>query len=159
MKTSEAAVLLIAALLLILIFYFATAKGERKKISISNPGGAQTVVDVEIANSSVIRAKGLMGRTALPEGEGMLFVFDAPSIPGFWMLNTTIPLEAIHFSENGTVVDIIEMEPCGLNITNCPIYRPSKPSMYVLEVNAGFSKRHGIEKGESKLDPGGIRKR
>jgi hypothetical protein len=81
----------------------------------------------------------------------MLFIMDKPALHGFWMFNTTIPLDAIHIAENGTVVDIIGMEPCGLNITNCPTYYPKEKSMYILEVNKDFAEKNKIVVGKSKL--------
>lgn len=151
MKDYEITILLAAILLIALLLYFAAVKGERKRITLINADGSEVPVEVEIANSTATRMKGLMGRQSLGENDGMLFVFDQPGIYSFWMLNTTIPLEAIHIAENGTVADIIEMEPCGLNITSCKTYPPRAPARYVLEVNQDFSKRHGVEIGKSKL--------
>lgn len=151
MKNYEIAALVAIFILLILIFYLATAKGERKRITLMNADGSSIPVDVEIANNTATRTKGLMGRQSLPENEGMLFVFDQPGIYPFWMLNTTIPLEAIHISEDGKVADIVEMGPCGLNITNCRTYPPKAAAKYVLEVNQNFSTRHGVEIGKSRL--------
>ena len=142
---NEIAVILVAAFVVLLVFYFATAKGERKKISIINPEGFKVSVDVELADNLTTRAKGLMGRKSLGEYEGMLFVFDELGFHSFWMVNTTIPLDAIFIDENGTVVDIIKMEPCSL--LNCQLHTPKEKAKYVLEVNKGFSQRHKIEEG------------
>ncbi|MCI0559378.1 MAG: DUF192 domain-containing protein, partial [Nitrososphaera sp.] len=116
-----------------------------------NSEGNEIAVYAEIANNTVTRAKGLMGRTSLAENEGMLFIFDKPAYYGFWMLNTTIPLDAIHIAENGTVVDVIKMQPCGLNVTKCPTYPPREKSKYVLEVNQGFSEKNKITIGKSRM--------
>ncbi|MBN1170248.1 DUF192 domain-containing protein [Candidatus Micrarchaeota archaeon] len=139
------ALIVIGVILIILILYFAAAKGEKRKIQIINSEGTAIDVEVEIANTMTTRAKGLMGRTILGENEGMLFVFDKEERHSFWMLNTTIPLDAIHVSKNGTVVDILQMDPCTL--LQCTSYLPKEKSRYVLEVNQGFSKKHEIEKG------------
>jgi hypothetical protein len=152
MKTNEIVALALLAALLILIVYFVTAKGEKKRMTLINQEGKKIELSVEVANSTATRAKGLMGRSSLGEKEGMLFIFDRPGIYGFWMLNTTIPLDAFFFDENGTVVDIIEMEPCGLNVVNCPLHKPAEPSKYVLEVNQGFSKQNRISVGNSSLN-------
>ena len=134
---------------LVFLAYVIFTKPERKKITLSNPNFS---LDVEIANSMPIRLKGLMGRKSLGENEGMLFVFNRSDRYGFWMFNTTIPLEAIHINENFTVVDIVDMKPCGLNLIKCKTYTPKEPSMYVLEVNSGFSKRHGVQINKTKLE-------
>jgi hypothetical protein len=151
MKTYEIAVIVAAVILVLLIVYFATAKGEKKKLILINSDGKEVAVYAEIANSTATRAKGLMGRSSLAENDGMLFVFSKPNYYGFWMLNTSIPLDAVHFSENGTVVDVIQMKPCGFNITNCPNYVPREKSLYVLEVNQGFAQKNKIIIGKSRI--------
>jgi len=148
---NEEIVLIGVILLILLILYFVTARGPAKKITITNPDGSEVSVSVEIANSTATRMKGLMGRKSLGGDEGMLFVFDRPSIYSFWMVNTTIPLDGVFIAENGTVVDIIEMAPCGWNITDCPHYIPKAPAKYVLEVNRGFCAEHGIQTGKSRV--------
>lgn len=151
MRPYEISALIAVIILVILVIYFVTAKGERKRLVLVNSDGKRIEVYAEIADSAVTRAKGLMGRSSLPGNEGMLFVFDKSGRYGFWMLNTTIPLDAIHVAENGTVVDVIQMEPCGLNITDCPVYNPKAPSRYVLEMNQGFAEKNGIVPGNSSL--------
>jgi uncharacterized membrane protein (UPF0127 family) len=124
---------------------------KNRKIILKNNDGSQVELAVEIADNPLLHALGLMGRKSLGEYEGMLFVFDNSRIRSFWMFNTSIALDAIHIAENGTVVDIIEMEPCGLNVLKCKHYSPRAPSKFVLEVNGGFSKRQNIEIGKSRL--------
>lgn len=151
MTASEIAVILAVAVILILIIYFMSAKGEKRRLTLINSEDRHIELDIEIADNPVTRAKGLMGRSSLGEYEGMLFIFNRSGIYSFWMLNTTIPLDAIYLSEDGTVVDIIEMEPCGLNITRCRNYIPEAEAMYVLEVNQGFSRKQKIEVGDSRI--------
>jgi len=136
----------------ILLAYFIVMKGPMRKLTISNPDGSKADVSVEIADNPVTRAKGLMGRDALPADEGMLFIFDQPGVHQFWMLNTSIPLDAIFMDEDGNVVDVVQMEPCGLLPSNCPRYAPKAPALFVLEVNQGFSIRHGVVVG-SRASP------
>ncbi len=136
----------------ILVVYFLTARGPIRKITLTNPDGSNVTVSVEIADNPFTRAKGLMGRDTLGEKEGMLFIFDKPGIYPFWMLNTTIPLDAVFINEDGDVVDVIQMEPCGLNPANCPAYKSIAPALFVLEVNRGFTTRNGIVVG-SKANP------
>ena len=40
---------------------------------------------VEIADTDKTRDRGLMGRKSLPDGEGMLFVFEKSAPLSFWM--------------------------------------------------------------------------
>ena len=152
MRNEDIALIVVAALAVLLILYFITARGPVKRISITNGDGTVVPVSVEIANNTATRMKGLMGRKSLGEGDGMLFVFDSPGKHSFWMMNTTIPLDALFIAGNGSVVDIIQMQPCGWNVTNCPTYAPKAEAKYVLEVNQGFAGRNGIETGKSKVD-------
>jgi uncharacterized membrane protein (UPF0127 family) len=152
MKSSEMIAIAVVAVVVILILYFIIAKGPTKRLTITNPDGSSVSVDAEIADNLTTRAKGLMGRKSLGENEGMLFVFERTGRYPFWMLNTSIALDAIYIDENGTVVDIIQMAPCGLNILDCPRYAPKADAKYVLEVNQGFAERNKIAIGKSKLN-------
>lgn len=143
---------LILFIILIMVIYVAMAKGDKRKLTLINSEGKQVFVDTEIADNMSAKIKGLMGRQSLGKNEGMLFKFDKEQVQSFWMLNVTIPLDAIFFDSKGTVVDVIQMEPCGLNITKCRLYAPKKPAMFVLEVNKGFSKNNSIIPGNSSLE-------
>jgi uncharacterized membrane protein (UPF0127 family) len=151
METQTIALILLLFLIILLVVYFLSAKGERRRLTIINQDGGEVSVNAEIADNPATKMKGLMGRPSLPENDGMLFVFDKPGLYAFWMLNTSMPLDAIHFDGDGAVVDIVEMEPCGLNATACKAYVPKVPSKSVLEVNQGFARKNGIVVGKSRL--------
>ncbi|MGV8085669.1 MAG: DUF192 domain-containing protein [Candidatus Bilamarchaeum sp.] len=127
--------------------FFSSSKSP--KTLILQTGSKSVNVNAEIADTFLSKMKGLMGRKFLDQNSGMLFIFDKPDYHSFWMMNTTIPLDAIFISENGTVVDIITMQPCK-SIT-CPNYVPKEKALYVLEVNAGFSSRNGFEINKTRL--------
>lgn len=148
MNESQFLVLLLILVLLAILIY-TQVKSEKKKLIILNSNNQSIEVYAEIANNSVTKAKGLMGRTSLGENEGMLFIFDKPGKYGFWMFNTSIPLDAVYFDENGTVVDILSLKSCGL--LNCKNYYPEANFKYVLEVNSGFAKKNRIVIGKSHL--------
>lgn len=132
------------------LFIHSQLKKETTRLEFTNKDGKTVFVDAELAKNTTARMKGLMFRDSLGEDEGMLFVFDKEAPHAFWMMNTTIPLDAIHISADGSVVDIVQMEPCS-SLVFCRRYYPKADSMYVLEVNQGFSKKNGIEAGNSKL--------
>jgi uncharacterized membrane protein (UPF0127 family) len=136
----------LVAFLLVFAFYFISARGRRTSITITTEAKKKVSIEVELADNGILMAKGLMGRAKLGENEGMLFVFGKSGKYGFWMFNTNLELEAIHFSEDGTVVDVISMKP---NTTEK--YYPSSDSKYVLEVLKGFSEKNGIKIGKSML--------
>ena len=101
-----------------------------------------------VADTPDARARGLMGLTALPGGVGMLFAFpDAtgPGRPGFWMLDTLVPLD-IAFAADGVVVGLATMEPC--TAAPCPVTHPGVDYDVALEVAAGGLDAAGIGMGD-----------
>jgi uncharacterized protein len=77
--------------------------------------------------------------------EGMLFVFEQPSVQCFWMKNTLLPLTAAFVDDDGTIVNLVDMKPQALD-SHCSI----KPVRYVLEMNQGWFAKRAIKAG-SKL--------
>ncbi len=104
-------------------------------------------IGVEHAEDTPARQRGLMYRTHMNDDEGMLFTFPGESIRSFWMKNTCIPLDMIFIDKNGYIVGILEQVPT-LNLQSrrvpCPAHR-------VLEVNAGWTREHGVKPGQRLL--------
>jgi uncharacterized protein len=109
-------------------------------------GEESTLVTVEVAETPEQHEKGLAGRDSLPEDEGMVFVFFEPRDSGFWMKDTTIPLSVAFFDERGTIVRILDMDPCTKD--PCPVYNPGERYMGALEVNQGAFDEWGISEGD-----------
>lgn len=97
--------------------------------------GDSVLIEVEIADTAQQKERGLMGRESLGDNEGMVFVFFEESTGGFWMKDTLIPLSIAFFDAEGTIVDILDMEPC--ETEPCESYYPSAPYFGALEVNKG----------------------
>ncbi len=104
----------------------------------------------EIVDTPATRTKGLSGIRSLPELRGMLFVMEQADYAGIWMKDMKFPIDIL-WIENGTVVDMKENVKPPLpnaDYSTLPIYRPLAPSSFVLEVNAGFSRRHALHIGD-----------
>jgi uncharacterized protein len=102
---------------------------------------------VELAITSEQSRKGLMFRTSLPEGRGMLFTFKPPQPVKFWMKNTKIPLDML-FLAQGRVVDIqSDVPPCVKD--PCPVYGPNAMVDMVVELPAGTVRRKQIVSGDT----------
>jgi len=142
-------VILLLIVITAAIFLTQNQHSGKEQITITNSAGQEVHIYVEIADEWPELQKGLMYRESLPEDEGMLFIFSSSGNYPFWMKNTLIPQDAIYISENGTIVDIIQMEPCIAD--PCPSYPPDADALYVLEVNKGFSERHGISEGDRMM--------
>lgn len=100
-------------------------------------------IKAEVALTPREHEIGLMHRTEMPTNDGMLFVFDRPGQQCFWMKNTLLPLSVAFLADDGAVVNVAEMKPQSLD-SHCS----AKPVRYVLEMNAGWFKRHGIKPGD-----------
>ena len=99
-------------------------------------------IDAQIAFTPEQRTVGLMFRKEMPQREGMLFVFEQPSVQCFWMMNTLLPLTAAFVADDGTVVNLADMKPMTTD-AHCS----AKPVRYVLEMNQGWFAKKGIKPG------------
>jgi len=116
---------------------------DRGPLAVIRGPGAAVEVSLEVAATPAERERGLMYRTSLAEGRGMLFVFDADGNHSFWMKNTLIPLDMLFIARDGLVVGI-HANATPLSMANIQV---GKPSRYVLEVPGGWAARHGIAAG------------
>lgn len=135
------------SMLVFILFLIIFTSGclNQSKLTIFTSKG-EVKINVEIADNDRERQRGLMFRESLDENSGMLFIFDKEQQVSFWMKNTKIPLDMIFVSANGTIVEIKEnVQPCLLD--TCPIYPSQYPVKYVIEVNAGFSRKNNIQIG------------
>ena len=95
-------------------------------------------IDTQLATAPEQRQIGLMHRKEMPQHEGMLFIFEQPATQCFWMRNTLIPLTAAFVADDGSIVNLADMQPLQ-ETSHCS----AKPVRYVLEMNQGwFEQRH-----------------
>ncbi|MBA4328993.1 MAG: hypothetical protein C0428_12260 [Polaromonas sp.] len=99
-------------------------------------------IDVQLATTPAQRQTGLMFRKDMPQGEGMLFIFEEPAQQCFWMKNTLLPLTAAFVADDGTIVNLADMKPQTTD-SHCS----EKPVRYVLEMNVGWFAKKGIKAG------------
>jgi uncharacterized protein len=79
----------------------------------------------------------------MPGHEGMIFIFEQPATQCFWMKNTLIPLTAAFVDNDGTIVNLADMQPQTTQ-THCS----QKPVRFVLEMNQGWFAKRKIEAGQ-----------
>ncbi|MDR1306348.1 MAG: DUF192 domain-containing protein [Treponema sp.] len=104
-------------------------------------------VEAELARTERERETGLMFRTGLEDGKGMLFIFEHDQVLSFWMKNTLIPLSIAYIAYDGTIVDIRDMYPQVLQ----PV-QSTRSVRYALEVPQGWFTRAGVETGDKVLN-------
>ena len=143
MKTALSA---LTALLLAAAAQSACAQDPQTNLPRVTLSAGMHQIDAQVAQTSEQRATGLMHRREMPQHEGMLFVFERPTVQCFWMKDTLLPLAIAFIADDGTVVNLSEMKPLALD-SHCS----DKPVRYVLEMNQGWFAKKGVKPG-SKLN-------
>lgn len=128
----------------------------------SAPAGLEAVVIsgetfyLEVAADADARARGLMGRTDIPEDGGMLFVFPDSQIQvqRFWMGHCLVDIDILFLDSQGRVTATHEMkaqEPQRSDETDAaydqrmPRYSSRYPAQFAIELKAGSLKRLGVQ--------------
>ncbi|UQA58731.1 DUF192 domain-containing protein [Polyangium aurulentum] len=112
--------------------------------TVSFPEAGDASVSVEVAEKEAERTRGLMYRRRMLDDMGMIFVFAERENHQFWMHNTCIPLDMLFIDDDGLIVGIQENVPTMDDST----FEVGCPSKYVLEVNAGWTRKHGVRAGQ-----------
>ena len=99
-------------------------------------------IDTQVAQTPEQRSIGLMFRKEMPQHEGMLFVFEQPARQCFWMKNTLLPLSAAFVADDGTIVNLADMQP-----QTTEAHCSEKPVRFVLEMHQGWFAKKGIKAG------------
>ena len=133
----------ILAALLLLAGPESARPAEMQTLEIATKTGVHAF-SVEVADNEVDRARGLMFRKTLPEGQGMLFDFHREQPVDFWMKNTYIPLDMLFIRDDGRILRIAE------NTTplSTEIVSSGGPVRAVLEVIGGTAQKFGIAPGD-----------
>ena len=99
---------------------------------------------VEVAKTQEEKNLGLMNRSSLGENEGMLFIFEKPKRAGFWMKNTSIPLDIAYLNAEAVVLEIYHLIPYSRN----SVQSKSDQICYALEVNKDWFSKNEFKIGE-----------
>ena len=115
---------------------------NQPKVTLDTPRGPVTV-DVEVVSTPAKIEKGLMYREHLGLDAGMLFLMGHEKDWTFWMHNTLIPLDMIFITKDMTVAGVVQnAEP-----KTDTLRTVGATSLYVLEVNGGYTASHGVIAG------------
>lgn len=125
---------------------------DRGQLVVRDAYGGVHPVEVEIADTTPSRTRGMMWRTSVPEATGMLFIFPREEEHNFWMRNTLVPLDMLFLDRAGQVVGIVaQAEPQSLDSRTV-----GRPSVYVLEMAGGWAEKAGVAPGARVEFKGGL---
>jgi hypothetical protein len=101
-------------------------------------------IDIEIADDEAKREVGMMGRPVMEERQGMLFILEEEQYASFWMRNCPLSLDMIFINKQGKIVTIHK----NTKPFSDDSYSATAMTLFVLEVNAGFTEKYGIKEGD-----------
>lgn len=138
-------IVLSAIILILLFFWLWMSMGDSDQIR--QACFDNVCFDLEIAENFETRSLGLMFREHLARDQAMLFIFPEAGSHGFWMKNTLIPLDIIWLNESLEIVFIKhQAQPCQNG--ECPVFRPTTPAQYVLEIKGGLAEELDLKIGQ-----------
>lgn len=135
--------LVLAGILLVSGILPAWAEGE-VSLSIETRDGRHIAYKAELEQSPDELSHGLMNRSSVPDGTGMLFDFGYDHPIAMWMKNTPIPLDMLFVAADGKILKIAQRTvPMSLETIPSP-----GPVRAVLEVAGGSCERQNIHEGD-----------
>jgi uncharacterized protein len=100
------------------------------------------IIKTELAITPEQQQVGMMFRKEMGNNEGMLFVSEERSQRCFWMRNTLLPLTIAFIADDGTIVNLADMEPLSER-SHCS----TQPVRFALEMNKGWFAKRGFKAG------------
>ena len=124
---------------------FASCNKKLKKteLIITKADGNVLSVTAEMAVTPEEREYGFMERKKIPDGTGMIFIFEKDEVLRFWMKNTPTALSIAYIDRNGIIKEIFDMQPFSLEGIES-----SSSVRYALEVPKGWYAKNGIKPGD-----------
>lgn len=132
------------------VFYFYNSAKEAKSPNSqwkqSEVRVADKTLKVYLAESPLEMEVGLSAFQSISDNQGMLFSYDPPAKPGFWMKRMKFSIDIIWINNN-QVVDITKNLP--YQSSELTKYYPNVEISQAIEVNAGWSGKNNIKVGDS----------
>lgn len=134
-------------LVLVCLSVFLSCTSERSaetaELKILTATGKSVSILTEVARTQSEQEKGYMKRKTIPDGTGMIFVYQKDQRMHFWMKNTPHPLSIAFISSNGTIREMYDMLPYSLETISS-----ERSVRYALEVPVGWFSRTGVMPGD-----------
>ena len=119
-------------------------KLKTKDITIYRADSSTITVKAELAITPEERSHGFMERKTIPDGTGMIFIFEKDQILSFWMKNTPHPLSIAFIDSKGKIRNIYDMKPFSLESIESTV-----SVRYALEVPQGWFTKNNIKTGDT----------
>lgn len=100
-------------------------------------------LQLQLALAPKEQQRGLMHRKKLEKGHGMLFLFEKPERRGFWMRNTSIPLDIGYFDAEGRLLEVRKLFP----YNESTVSSANSRVLIAIETNRGWYEANGVSKG------------
>ena len=142
MKNTKLTALIIIQLALFTSLFAKSLK--KSDITISRTDGTTITCNCELAIKAEDRNFGFMKRKNIPDGTGMLFVFENEQILSFWMKDTPHPLSIAFIDSRGKIRNIYDMKPFSLASIQSTV-----SCRYALEVPQGWFAKNNIQTGDT----------
>ncbi|MEA2715200.1 MAG: uncharacterized protein QOG91_228 [Candidatus Parcubacteria bacterium] len=154
----------VAVIIVVLVAYVIFSKssemtgslGEEANSALQSPTSSPTVsvqapqgtISALVADTPQSKEKGLGGRASLPANQGMLFVFSEPGMQAFWMKDMKFSLDMVWIGADKKIVGV----SADISPDSYPqIFLPPSPVLYVLELNAGATKKYALQAGTALI--------
>ncbi len=138
---------ILAVVLIALIAFLFLRKNVMSNENVIRIGNSD--ISIELARTNTEQERGLGGRNVLSEHNGMLFVFNDPTIPGFWMKNMNFPIDIVWIRENRVIGVVENVDPqIGAVESELRVYTPPSSVDSVIELHAGAFKTFNAKVGD-----------
>lgn len=117
---------------------------KKADITITRADNSTIICKCELAIKPEERSFGFMKRKSIPDGTGMLFVFENEQILSFWMKNTPHPLSIAYIDSKGKIRNIFDMKPFSLSSIESTV-----SCRYALEVPQRWFSKNNISVGDT----------
>lgn len=124
---------------------FLSSDSSVKKIIINTAEGGTYEYKTLLADTPVLRQKGLSGRASIDVGEAMLFIFEKSARNYFWMRDMLFSIDIVWLDTDKKVIHIErDVSPDSFPKS----FGPDEDSKYVLEFKEGLVESIGLKVGD-----------
>ena len=142
MRNKKITALIILQITLLSVIFAKSLK--KSDITITRSDSSTITCNCELAIKAEERNFGFMKRKNIPDGTGMLFVFENEQILSFWMKDTPHPLSIAFIDSRGKIRNIYDMKPFSLASIQSTV-----SCRYALEVPQGWFTKNNILPGDT----------